>query len=404
MFIGLILCYFFSSSVLANEILWRKYLSAIKEGPNYISYSHQCSMEKKDDFTQGCPDLLPEFYRARNMLFSIHENPEKHGLNEFADMKSFDREVGKYQKITNDILNTCLENEFRKCFPKIKDSIELSTLNKLFENLKADPVQRMSYPGAQCHSRAQDLAIRLAEQGYNSKIIHIKGAPTLIAPILDSKDRYSDQFIDYGGSHYVIVVTGSDGKEYILDPQFSTKPMLKKEYFKSTIGQPCTSGEITNIWECNYTVVNSTYNIPFTNMLRVEKSRSQYEKNGDQLEDFLKGKGKGISCGVFDRLTEGSVKSMVGESRKYEEGPVVNNRIRMKIIIASYEKLYQDRISLNKDKYFESGLKESFQDYEKQISNYSNVIKKVCSENEISYEECLRYRKDYKNILKNRNH
>lgn len=75
-----------------------------------------------------------------------------------------------------------------------------------------------------CYERARRLGFKLAEQGYKTEFIHIKDAPTLIAPLLDAKDNYLGGFLDYHGQHYVIAIKSSDVNSYILDPQFSEVP------------------------------------------------------------------------------------------------------------------------------------------------------------------------------------
>jgi hypothetical protein len=234
---------------------YSNYLQQLKAGPTLTI--NKCGQESFSDQSNECETLIKEYEDTRNEMWDIHKNPSKYELSDESFLN------GEADKLINDKLdqlydigNQCLKKRFTTCYPDLNETVDLDTLNTIYNDLKNDHSFRMKDPMAACYERAKRLGFKLAEQGYKTEIIHIEDAPTLIAPLLDAKDNYLDGFHDYYGQHYVIAIKSSDGNSYILDPQFSEVPLKKENYFMKTTGPICVNANLSKndagIWGCTY--------------------------------------------------------------------------------------------------------------------------------------------------------
>lgn len=138
-----------------------------------------------------------------------------------------------------------LENNFTacqadlqsKCNPNLKSTMSSKDLRSLFEELKANPLLRSANPGANCYERAYLINKILAENGVKSQVAVIQ------SPIIMGQNPFdSSRFHKYQDHAVVTVevaVPGKKNQTYILDTEFSDRPMRFDEYSKKATGQLC---------------------------------------------------------------------------------------------------------------------------------------------------------------------
>ena len=257
----------------------------------------------------------------------------------------------------------------------------------------------MDNPANNCFERASLLLNHLNKLGFNAQLITIDKAPLLIAPLLDSKDNFKKEIINYKGTHGVVSIMANDGNEYILDPQFAEKPMLKSEYFIKTIGRECIENEmISNIWQCNYkksdieppATSSTEFNIP---------GRRNYEQDGflDNIEQLLKGKVE-HDCGFIhpkDHFWFSQKNSPVNSKTP----DVITDKKRGEIIVAKYQKFYLLLKNSDGDLH-DYRYKSIVENYKEQLVEFEDYIQSVCEKFMFSQKECLEIRTNYENYIK----
>jgi hypothetical protein len=152
----------------------------------------------------------------------------------------------------------CLSEEFSRCYPNLRPTIEKKTLDQLFQNWTEDPRFRYaSGGGGECAIRAESLAHELAELSISAKIVRIEHSPSLIVMDRDMTGKLTGRFHDYRGYHTLVQVNVREGERdqpYFLDPQFMGRPLTPSEYFRRTTGQDClkNEGPIGSYLRCYY--------------------------------------------------------------------------------------------------------------------------------------------------------
>lgn len=369
-------------SVLAPTKLWsytdfNKFITEVSNGPN-IS---QCEEQPKEN----CPELLNQYYSIRKQKWDLNESDEK--LHDKLELALY--EIG----------NQCLATLSSRCYPALKESISTKELNKAFEGFKQNSDFRMKEPAVFCYKRAKKLAQYFAEKGYRTEIVHIKSAPTLIAPLLDPKDNYRDKFIDYHGSHYVLSIKGEDGKEYLLDPQFAEKPLSKKDYFISTIGTECIQqASVSNMWGCNYAQHPSAWEAPFGEDFRPANSKFQYDRFGDSIEAVLLGKSSKGACGYIEPSP--NYFNPLNKPEVLQKDNRITDKRRGEIIIASLHKLYLERMKYLDEPSFEGHLKKDLKKYKKELESYDSHIASACQKMDLSNKSCKEIQRNFEKYLK----
>lgn len=258
----------------------------------------------------------------------------------------------------------------------------------------------MGDPAVFCYLRAKRLGFEFAKKGYSSEILHINQAPVLIAPLLDANDGYLGKYIDYSGSHYVLMLKDENGHEVILDPQFSDEPRKKEEYFKDTIGTNCEETEsIKNIWACNYKKDNFHKENSYGEKFRPQTSEDRYKIHGDFIENILRGQ-EPTECGYINPGEDYfSLGNKPKESTKFEK---ITIKTRGRGVVSNLQKLYLDRLKYLDDPIYESEHKKRFKDYKDQVNIFETHILKVCKNFNFSKNECEGIRTNYQEYLESK--
>lgn len=169
---------------------------------------------------------------------------------------NFQKERWKRKPELDILVATCFQKRFEKCYPALKNNIDLGQIKTLFNEWKKDP--RFRYPAGvgMCSYRAEALSYHLAELGFKTTTIRIEHSPTLIAMDRDANDLLNGNYDDYHGAHTLVqIMVSINGEQvpYLLDPQYMTEPMPRSKYFIKTMGQVCEETEsLMDLTSCNF--------------------------------------------------------------------------------------------------------------------------------------------------------
>ena len=391
--LGLIFLFISSYGQVASAQSTSDTLSSFKE----INQTKSPLICKTKTDRNPCSRLLPKYIELRNSLWDLQANPKAHGLeNPFGE--AYEDRCAQLEEGLTAIGRACLENQYKNCYPEslLKDQISLSELNLIFAPLKGDSHYRMRDPAIFCLDRARLLANLLSKKGYKTQIIKIDRAPVLIAPLLDKKDRYLDRYLDYHGTHYVVSIkVAPSNEEYLLDPQFSEAPVPKKEYFVSSIGSNCNEGEPTlDTWECNYVRYFPTFEPNYGETFRPQTLKSRYATQGDYIEDVLNGNQK-TDCGFLPKPDWFHLKNRPSKGAKQSQ--FISAKLRAKLIIANLENNYQGLLNIDQKAFQREALSAK-----NKVSAFQKHIDLVCSNFQMTKNECAQIRKDYQIYLKSK--
>ncbi len=182
------------------------------------------------------------------------------------------------------LFNQCERDLFKRCYPKIKPEISEETLQRLYSDLRNNPLFRSAQPRGQCERRAYLINKILTEQGYQSERIFIS-APAIIGNLFDNSGAFVSP-LNYR-THTVAIVkvkTASGGTQtMVLDPQFAAHPTPMDEYFRAVTGQSCRESNDTPSpidMTCSYRRVEANYRNEFDTNNPMPSVTELYESCG----------------------------------------------------------------------------------------------------------------------------
>ncbi|MDO9182472.1 MAG: hypothetical protein Q7U04_08685 [Bacteriovorax sp.] len=212
-----------------------------EENPNLEKVVNEIIQITKQVSNTGTPLIKScgEFKETAQTDFS--ECSEAIELNKSIQL-NFKRDRNKNQGKLFDLLETCFQKKFDKCYPNLNETIGLNKLKSLFDDWKKDSRFRYATGFGMCAYRAEALSYHLAEMGYKTKTIKIKNSPTLIAMDRDINGKLNGTYDEYRGNHVLVqIMVNRDGEDfpYLLDPQYMDEAKPLEEYFIETTGQVC---------------------------------------------------------------------------------------------------------------------------------------------------------------------
>lgn len=200
---------------------------------------------------------IPQCQDLRSLIENIEETkkqthkPKTKEIKEFKILEDFEKantaameaEAAARKQMAL-AYNKCQTGLFETCYPKAK-AISETELNKLYPTFRKDPYLKMTSPEVHCFQRAQILAHRMAESGYEVQVVKYT-APSLVGLIQDDREK-SIGYFEYSeggnGHHYAVSISvqsqGGKIEKRILDPQFMSLPMREKDYSKALTGADC---------------------------------------------------------------------------------------------------------------------------------------------------------------------
>jgi len=129
------------------------------------------------------------------------------------------------------------------CNPKGKEEVPLNELNKIFEELKKNPMLNNGHPNGECFNRAYLISQKLDQLGYKSKQLMTNG---WVVAAYQTKKGFKAEGYDVHINNLVKVKTPEGVKEYIVDPMYFDRP-VPLETYKSLVSIQDVKNQYTEL-------------------------------------------------------------------------------------------------------------------------------------------------------------